>query len=307
MRRSFAAGKIVRSIPYDILYSVSTVLLYALFLFTIRSANPYTNYLFLFVASILSIAIFGPTLYLTPVYYAIGKAALLFFGGGNLRWSGNTTILLTYISPHSRENPFLAHSLSQPYIINSIHYRFHYLSVVFAHFHIVTTVEVLVITLSVVPFLLVKRKLEFSTEEHITNEQSCEEDGKLRKLFYLFFYGALIAVPSDYLLSFLIVKGISSIYILPTVLLVFSIAVSVLLTDKLFPNIKNWRVIFLPIVALFFFYFVVSGGAILLLPFILPNGLLNVLIVAFPYFELPLLLSGAVAYLYARRTRRNIN
>ncbi len=88
MRRSFAAEKIVRNIQCDILYGVSTALLYALLLFTIRSVNPYANYLFLFAASTLSIAVFAPTLYLTPVYYAIGKAALLFFGGGNLRWSG---------------------------------------------------------------------------------------------------------------------------------------------------------------------------------------------------------------------------
>ena len=307
MRRSFAAEKIVRNIQCDILYGVSTALLYALLLFAIRSANPYANYLFLFTASTLSIAVFTPTLYLTPVYYAIGKAILLFFGGGNLHWSGGTTILLTYISPHSRENPFVVHNFSQPYILNSIHYRLHYLSAVFAHFHIISIMEVLVIAFSVVPFLLVKRKLESSTEKHTTNEQSCEESGKLRKLFYLFLYGALIAVPSDYLLSFLIVKGISSIYILPAVLLIFSIVVSVLLTDKFFPHIKKSRVIFLPLVALFFFYFVVSGGTILLLPLLLPDGLLNALIIAFPYFELPLLVSGALAYLYARRTRRNIN
>ncbi len=282
---------IIKNIPNGILYGISVTLLYTFLLYAVRGVHPYFNYLFLLIASILSIFILSPTLYLTPLFYIFSRFILLFIGSRGMAWPGGTIFLLTYISPDSLQNPFLTHNFLQPYILSQLQYRLNYLTKSFTRFQIIPSLpQILIVVLSTLPFLFLKRETK-----------SLIEESKFRALIFLFLFGVLIALPSDYLLMLLILKGITSVYILPITLFVFSIVPSLLLTNKFFPGVKDVRIIFIPIVSLFFFYLITSGGIVLLSPLLLFEGLINMFVIAFPYFEMPLLVSGVLAYAYIKK------
>jgi len=286
---------ILRNLPNDILYGISVNLLYIFLLYAVKDVHPYFSYLFLFVASTLSIFILSPTLYLTPLYYIFSRLILLFIFSRVITCSGGTIFLITYISPNSPQNPFLKHNLLQSYILSQLQYRLNYLTKSLACFQtIISLPQILIIIFSTLPFLFVKRETK-----------SLIEISKFKPFIFIFIFGALIAIPSDYLLMFLILKGIGSIYILPIVLFIFSIIPSLLLTNKLFPYVKDIRIIFIPIVSLFFFYIITSGGMLLFLPIVLFEGLVNIFVIAFPYFEMPLLVSGILAYAYIKNIPKN--
>ncbi len=279
---------IIKNIPNDILYGISAILFWTFLLYTIRGVPPYFNYLFLFFSSILSIFILTPTLYLTPVYYMFSRFILLFISDRNLL--GGTIIELTYVPLDSHQNPFLTHNFSASFILLPLQDHLEYLKESIVHLQMIPLPQILIVVLSALPFIFFKKE----TKRLIENP-------RFKTLTFLFFYGALIALPSDYLLMFLILKGITSVYILPITLLLFSITPSLLLLNKFFPHIKDARIIFIPIVSFFFFYLIITGGAILLYPLVLFEGLISIFVMAFPYFEMPLIFSGILAYLYIKK------